>query len=275
MQQHKQAQFPEASACGEAQRGQLLTWAVETPRMSALRVDSWLVLTWRDLLVATNALATHLRQSGFASGNTLLLSGDLTATAILLTLASRVLGGSVGVVRQGDLNGALRAAGLAQSRFAYAAGRAAILAWQDLAAGNGLGSLATAPFTLIIDQPALVPDGTPGLTLRVLPPLADLVTRPSASSDRCASGSLPATSYWLEETSNDLIKVTSLIDFWLGAGIALSLPIASNAPPVSKSSGSLATTYRQTMRSREESGNLGQGQRQIRSRSKAAYLLAP
>jgi len=264
----------------------LLKWAVETPRMSALRVagrDGWQVLTWRDLLVATNALATHLRQSGFASGITLLLSGDLTANTILLTLASRVLGGSVGVVRQGDLNGALRAAGkLAQSRFAYAAGRAAILswqdaailAWQDLAAGNGLGNLATAHFTLIIDQPALVSDGTPGVTLRVLPPLADLVTRPSASSDRCASGSLPATNYWLEETSNDLIKVTSLIDFWLGAGIALSLPIASNAPPVSKTSGSLATTYRQTMRSREESGNLGQGQRQIRSRSKAAHLLA-
>jgi hypothetical protein len=103
--------------------------------------------------------------------------------------------------------------------------------------------------TLLVDH-AAPPLGThPDQSCRVLPDLLGQAT--SASSDHRQTRSLAAASYWLEETSNDLAKLPDLVDFWLAAGIALSLPGPAPSQPAPRSA-ALRKPWRRPFTGRRE-----------------------
>jgi hypothetical protein len=217
--QHQSARF--AAVTGDP-ISRLRCLAHESPRSSALRVmerDAWQVLTWDELQRVVDALGHHLLSLGFAPGSQMYLAGNLSLGAITLSLASWSIGGGVDIIGQPGNSLALRPADRA---FVYAAGH------PDIAAArlpDGAG------YTLLIDQLSSVPAVWPEQSRRVLPRWCDLLGDATSAAGRRPTRSQPAAGYWLEESSNDLGKLTDLIHFWLAAGIALSLPVAAKNHP--------------------------------------------
>lgn len=219
--------------------------ATTEPRASALRFldrDGWQVLNWCDLQLVVVALSDQLNEFGFAPDDHLLLTGDLSAHAIALTLAAWSIGGTVEVVTLPEVETAIGSSASkrgddgAARRFAYAAGATALQHWLRLASSNPAALADSGLIALVVDWPAAVSDKNQALaqalTVHPLRPLAKLLRMsPANQTGPMPSTSRPAASYWLEECSNDLIKLASLIDFWLAAKAALSLPASPSSQP--------------------------------------------
>jgi hypothetical protein len=209
--------------------------AVSEPWVSALRFpdrDGWQVLDWRDLQRVSEALGDQLIQFGFVDGDRLLLTGDLSANAIALTLAAWSIGGTVEVVTLTEATFVFRRndGGVVRC-FAYAGGLTALRHWLQLANKNSAALANAGSVTLIADGPIPASDASQGLSVQSLLPLATLLRRLSENPTApISTTSRPAASYWLEECGNDLRKLPSLIDFWLATKAALSLPASAANP---------------------------------------------